>query len=216
MNIGVISNDRNMFSLIEDNVRKVFDQYIFQKYRSFTDFNYYRKSFELDCLFVDIDLESWLEGTKRIKKQFQNMKIIFFGSQLEESYKTYEIDHVSFIYKNDLSYIQNTLHSLNIFNDENQYCTFNWKDRHFIKNIKDILYFERDLRKTLIYMNSGDVFETYKHLDEFKKECADYKRIHVKYLVNPIYIKEYTCTHVILQNDIQLPISRRYQDEKLI
>ena len=88
---------------------------------------------------------------------------------------------------------------------------FNGKNR-IIKE-KDVLYFKRDKRKTYVYMNNGDIYETYKHIDEYEKESNHLIRIHIKYLINPYYIKQYTYNQVTLKNDIDLSISRKYQHE---
>ena len=59
MNIGIISQDYESFLQIEENIHSCFKNYILQKYKSFKEFFMYKKSFEIDCLFIDVDLDKW-------------------------------------------------------------------------------------------------------------------------------------------------------------
>lgn len=211
MNIGIISQDYESFLQIEENIQSCFKNYILQKYKSFKEFFMYKKSFEIDCLFIDVDLDKWSSYTKEIKDQFQNLKIIFFGTSYNQIYQSFDIEHLAFLSKEHL----NEIKVLTKLNEEKKdiyfQVPFNGKNR-IIKE-KDVLYFKRDKRKTYVYMNNGDIYETYKHIDEYEKESNHLIRIHIKYLINPYYIKQYTYNQVTLKNDIDLSISRKYQHE---
>ena len=171
----------------------------------------YKKSFEIDCLFIDVDLDKWSYYAKEIKDQFQNLKIIFFGTSYNQIYQSFDIEHLAFLSKEDLKEIKVLTKLKEEKKDIYFQVPFNGKNR-IIKE-KDVLYFKRDKRKTYVYMNNGDIYETYKHIDEYEKESNHLIRIHIKYLINPYYIKQYTYNQVTLKNDIDLSISRKYQHE---
>ena len=211
MNIGIISQDYESFLQIEENIQSCFKNYILQKYKYFKEFFINKKIFEIDCLFIDVDLDKWSSYTKEIKDQFQNLKIIFFGTGYNQIYQSFDIEHLAFLSKENLNEIKVLTKLKEEKKDIYFQVPFNGKNR-IIKE-KDVLYFKRDKRKTYVYMNNGDIYETYKHIDEYEKESNHLIRIHIKYLINPYYIKQYTYNQVTLKNDIDLSISRKYQHE---
>ena len=84
--------------------------------------------------------------------------------------------------------------------------------RIYKERISDIIYFERDKRKTMVHMMDGTEYTTYKHIDEFEKTVSDdFMRIHFSYLVNLQYVKEYHRNHLFLSDDSFVPISRKYE-----
>ncbi|MGM9947039.1 LytR/AlgR family response regulator transcription factor [Floccifex sp.] len=216
MNIGIISSDRFVVKQIERELDSVVKKYIIQKYGTFNSYMNHRRNFEMDCLFIDVDLEGWLENSREIATDFKNVKIIFVGSNLEDSYKVYEVEHIAFVYKDRLDYLDNAIRSFlwaYKYNDED-YVRYSWKNTIYVQKARDIIYFERDKRKTIIHLVDGTERITYKHVDDFMEELDDsFIRVHNSFLLNSRYFKSYTREKVKMINDALIPISRKYSKD---
>ena len=152
MNVGIISKDHLFLNKVSEKIDVLLDKYIIQKYSTFDSFLKNRRNFDIDCIFIDLSLENLLEKSKVIKDKFQNIGIVFVSDDLHDSYKVYEVEHISFIYKEDLSYIEQALILCeNRFQNE-KFIHFSWKSTMIVQKTKDVLYFERDKRRTIIHM----------------------------------------------------------------
>ena len=211
MNVGIISKDHLFLNKVSEKIDVLLDKYIIQKYSTFDSFLKNRRNFDIDCIFIDLSLENWLEKSKEIKEKFQNIGIVFVSDDLHDSYKVYEVEHISFIYKEDLSYIEQALRLCeNRFQNE-KFIHFSWKSTMIVQKTKDVLYFERDKRRTIIHMINGETWTTYKHIDDFEEEVKDdFIRIHVSFLVNRNHFKTFTRDKVQLVDGTVVPISRKY------
>ncbi len=211
MNVGIISKDHLFLNKVSEKIDVLLDKYIIQKYSTFDSFLKNRRNFDIDCIFIDLSLENWLEKSKVIKDKFQNIGIVFVSDDLHDSYKVYEVEHISFIYKEDLSYIEQALRLCeNRFQNE-KFIHFSWKSTMIVQKTKDVLYFERDKRRTIIHMINGETWTTYKHIDDFEEEVKDdFIRIHVSFLVNRNHFKTFTRDKVQLVDGTVVPISRKY------
>ena len=211
MNVGIISKDHLFLNKVSEKIDVLLDKYIIQKYSTFDSFLKNRRNFCIDCIFIDLSLENWLEKSKVIKDKFQNIGIVFVSDDLHDSYKVYEVEHISFIYKEDLSYIEQALRLCeNRFQNE-KFIHFSWKSTMIVQKTKDVLYFERDKRRTIIHMINGETWTTYKHIDDFEEEVKDdFIRIHVSFLVNRNHFKTFTRDKVQLVDGTVVPISRKY------
>ena len=211
MNVGIISKDHLFLNKVSEKIDVLLDKYIIQKYSTFDSFLKNRRNFDIDCIFIDLSLENWLEKSKVIKDKFQNIGIVFVSDDLHDSYKVYEVEHISFIYKEDLSYIEQALILCeNRFQNE-KFIHFSWKSTMIVQKTKDVLYFERDKRRTIIHMINGETWTTYKHIDDFEEEVKDdFIRIHVSFLVNRNHFKTFTRDKVQLVDGTVVPISRKY------
>ena len=211
MNVGIISKDHLLLNKISEKVDTLLDSSIIQKYSTFDGFLKNRRNFCIDCIFIDLSLENWLEKSKEIKEKFQNIGIVFVSDDLHDSYKVYEVEHISFIFKEDLSYVEQALKLCeNRFQNE-KFVYFSWKSTMIVQKTKDVLYFERDKRRTIIHMINGETWTTYKHIDDFEEEVKDdFIRIHVSFLVNRNHFKTFTIDKVQLVDGTVVPISRKY------
>lgn len=79
---------------------------------------------------------------------------------------------------------------------------------------KDILLFERKLRKTII-ITQGQEYEITESLTDLMQHQpgAMFCRCHNSYLVNLDHVKEMVGDSFVLRNDMTVPISRRYRQE---
>lgn len=217
LSFAVISQDTDIIDYIQcylesECANQMIPLYVFPNFYCFLTEANFRK---INVLIIDTDLECWKENTVRIYKDFPYMNIIFVGSNLEVGYKVYDIRHFAFIYKKELiPYFPDALSRLKSelkIKDKNT-IRISWKNVVYVLYEQDIIYFERDKRKTMVHMMDGTEYTTYKHIDEFEKTVSDdFMRIHFSYLVNLQYVKEYHRNHLFLSDDSFVPISRKYE-----
>lgn len=76
----------------------------------------------------------------------------------------------------------------------------------------DIMFFEADGNYTTILMNNGRKRIVRTPISEFESQLNDkvFIRIHKSYIVNHIYVKEVTSSHLFISGQ-ELPIGRTYQ-----
>ena len=216
MNVCIISNDKAIIREVERHLNVVLNKFIYQKYNSFNGFISHRRNFVLDCLIIDTDMDQWQEHAKQIKNDFQNVNIIFIGSDLCDGYKEYDIDHIAFVYKGQMDYLDAAIKKIkpvqNI--DSKDFVHYKWKSVTYVVKSDDVLYFERDKRRTVIHMLDGSTRLTYKGLDEFQEENPElFKRAHNSFLVNRHHFKTYTREAIELIDGTMIPISRKYIDD---
>ena len=78
--------------------------------------------------------------------------------------------------------------------------------------LADIFFFEADRNYTTVYYDNGhrDVYSLpLKRFHEFLLHEPSFVRIHKSYLVNRQFIKTIARKHILLQNDLELPVARR-------
>ncbi|MGN1277736.1 MAG: LytR/AlgR family response regulator transcription factor, partial [Floccifex sp.] len=118
-----------------------------------------------------------------------------------------------FVYKDRLDYLDNAIRSFlwEYENNDEDYVRYSWKNTIYIQKKRDIIYFERDKRKTIIHLIDGTERITYKHIDDFMEELDDsFVRVHNSFLLNSRHFKSYTREKVKMSNDALIPISRKY------
>ena len=108
MNVGIISKDHLFLNKVSEKIDVLLDKYIIQKYSTFDSFLKNRRNFDIDCIFIDLSLENWLEKSKVIKDKFQNIGIVFVSDDLHDSYKVYEVEMkyvpLHILYKNRVNH----------------------------------------------------------------------------------------------------------------
>lgn len=209
MNLFIISYDKKFISFLESKFKENLNAHI-TCYSSFESFFKHRISNSIDGLIVDTMLKDWLSKTKKIQNRFQNVKVLFFGNDLNDCYKAYEVKHIGYLYKENLSYLDSIINEFKK-EDKNQYISF-YQNRNLVcLNKEDILYIEHFESKSIVNMISGKKWHTYKHINDFEMECgSSFLRIHISYLINSNYIKSYSKEKVTLLDNTQITVSRKY------
>lgn len=87
-------------------------------------------------------------------------------------------------------------------------------DREYVVDINDIYYLCSEDKYTLIHTADGYYMDS-TSLTEYEKQLSQYGfyRIHRKYLVNASHHKKMDKKTVVLDNDVELPLSRRREKE---
>lgn len=209
MNLFIISYDKKFISLLEKKFKEQLNAHI-TCYSSFESFFKHRISNSIDGLIVDTMLKDWLSNTKKIQNQLNNIKVLFFGDNLNDYYKAYKVKHIGYLYKENLSYIDFFINEFKK-EDKNKYISFYQKRNLVCLNKENILYIEHFESKSIVNMISGKKWQTYKHINDFEMECgSSFLRIHISYLINSNYIKSYSKEKVTLLDNTQITVSRKY------
>ncbi len=173
---------------------------------------------DIQCVWIDIDyVLNPIELASKIHNEHPYIDIVFMGSTCESVYTLYEVEHIGYIYKLDANKYIKCIGE-RIMTRENErnkrFIKVHWKNAIYVIDSFDILYIERDKRKTLIHTQCGEIYMTYQHIDEFAGGGqTGFMRTHFSYYVNTLYVKEFHRNHLILSNDAFIPISRKYAKE---
>ena len=80
--------------------------------------------------------------------------------------------------------------------------------------MREIFYFESDKREVLVFCENKK-YSFYRKLDEVEEELNQYHekflRIHKSFLVNPVYIKEFSYEKIIMCDGKEITISPKYR-----
>ncbi len=175
---------------------------------------------DFDIVFMDVefgDIFNGIDAVKEINKICPYCKIIYISAYSNYTTQVYETEHSYFVLKNkDIG--------ANVYNALDKAYECIKKDKEKIVSvrsngvrlisIKDIIYFERDGRVTII-QTTGESIRTYETFDEIldKINSRKIKRCHKSYVVNFFHVSKYTKAKFTMDNGQTIPISRAYQKE---
>ena len=156
-----------------------------------------------------------IELAKQVKRVYPHTAVIFISAYLEYAPFVYEVDHVYFIYK------KNTLHRFpkalakaikHYHNKERNILPIHWKKEVILLSISDIIYIEREGRKTNIIMCDEEQ-AVYQKIDDIMKQLPEdlFIRIHHSFIINFDYIRSFSRDKIIMKNGKELPVSRSYE-----
>ena len=218
MKVGFVSKDTEMIKVFKTKINKMLplDSLFYTTFHSIrTICTETLLNGNFVALFIDTDTkEDIISFVKKCNENCCALKIIFFGSDIENVYKYYEVDHLAFLNKNDYEpYIDHVIVKIiqHMQDFEKKYILVHWKNLVYVLENKDVLYVERDKRRTLVHTIYGDVYTTYQHLDEFIDNLGKtFLRVHFSYIVNTQFVREYYRNHLVLADDVFIPVSRKY------
>lgn len=173
-----------------------------------------------DIIFLDIEFNNMMNGIQLgdfLRNKMLNVEtsIIFISSIEEYAKQLFKIHPFDFLIK-PVSYekIENCLNSYFKMNYlKNKYFKFmKNKSEHEI-SVNQIKYLQSDSKKIIIHTNNENI-EFYGRLSNYINEkCFEnFIIIHKSFFVNPLYIERFGYNYVIVKDNINLPISRKYQD----
>ena len=176
------------------------------------------------AVFLDIELSgiNGIETAEKIREQNRFISIVFVSQ-----YDTYFKEMFRDMYP--VQFLEKPTRQCKIFRimdqieEQQQYVFENFQFRYnhhiYSINLREVMYFVSERRTVRILLMTGREYRVYNKLDEVERTLKRYKspfvRIHQSYLVNGLYIDNYHCRRVMLQNKDTLPISRSRKDEVL-
>lgn len=171
-----------------------------------------------DAFFLDIGMPG-LDGMTlagEIRKDDQNVKIIFVTNMHEFAYKGYIYRAFRYVRKSELEQeLCEAARSLNKeFNLMDEYLIFKTTNGEIARFVKNIKYFEVEGHDVTIVCDESEerVYGTMNKYEERMKNMG-FIRIHKSYLVNYRYIYSIEKVNVKLTCGTVLPLSRKRADE---
>ena len=165
----------------------------------------------LDICFPDGD---GIKFAQHIQRTNPNICIIFISAYLEKATEVYEVSHIYFVYKEQMSFYLPKAISKAIENhmeNEKSVLKVHWKNTHIQVRQSDILYIEKNGRRVDVITNDGKKYSTYQKFDELLIQCEkNILRVHMSYAVNLDYVKEFHREYIILNNGSYIAVSRKY------
>lgn len=173
-----------------------------------------QRAVKYDVYLLDIEMPL-LDGitlAKEIRKQDKNALFIFLTSYPNYVYDVFDTvafhfqikpiseEQIRRVLKKAVGYLD-MLHKK---------CCFSYNKNYYSLDCEEILYFEKNNRKTYIY-TADKRYETYLPKKEWLAQLDPtlFVSLGYSFVVNMEYIKEIIENEVILTNTVHLPISRR-------
>lgn len=220
--IGICDNDpvfsNNLYDII-GHVMSPFDDWDIKLFQSGREIKeaIKNKTFNCQLLFMDILIDggTGFETAQYICEHISHTDLIFVTSSDKHIYECYHYHAFAYLLKpvseNDVMselqrYLQNLSHSAKYLSITYQRLT------HQIP-IDSILYIESNLRKVAIHTYQATYY-CYQKLNDIAEQLKHdgFVRCHQSYLFALNKVTNYSNVHVYIQ-DIQIPISSRYQAE---
>ncbi len=141
-------------------------------------------------------------------------QIIFLSSYLSYATEVYETEHIYFILKSQLHQrIGPALHqALNALGDRSVQITAQKDGSTHVIALQDVLYLERNLRKTKVITQQG-VFLTQESPETLISGSGHFVRCHQSYWVNLKHVQAIGSNHFTMDSGSGIPISRTYLQE---
>lgn len=190
---------------------------------SITQFSSYHSFFQIlkngtcpyDIVFLDIELGkfSGIELARKISVLNPCTQIIFISQYLKYVSPVYQVKHTFFIYKPELdSWLKYAITQAlkNIRQLSSQFLQITWSKETFSLFQQKIVYMERTLRITNIHMSDEKVYYTSEKLSDLSgKLNSSFIQCHRSYIVNLNYVSSFHNLTLYLQNNDEVPVSRR-------
>ena len=89
----------------------------------------------------------------------------------------------------------------------------NCRGKKIVISLSEIIYFERDLRRTIIHLNNTQYY-TYDKFQSFLDLVPDnFFECHRSFIVNFNEVREHQRNRFILKNNVVIPISRSHEKQ---
>ncbi|GHU53864.1 DNA-binding response regulator [Clostridia bacterium] len=176
---------------------------------------------EYDLIFLDIQLAN-LSGVDVgiiIREQLKDnlVQIVYISTEKNYALDLFPIRPFHFLIK-PISYM-NIFYIINKYQDlfmhKKDYFEFMSNYTEQKVRIANIIFFERKLHKTVITTTAG-FFECSRSINDIAEEpfvIDAFLRTHGSYLINKMHIVAYRPDNLIVTNNINIPISRKYKIE---
>lgn len=218
----VLCDDQPVYLKEAEEILRDFEQKTEQSFeiRTFTDSIKLCEQSEVipDILFLDIrmDGQDGIKTAEIVNKKWRKCRIVYLTDFLSYATDVYQTEHVYFVMKSEF---QNRLPQVmekilkDIEADEYR-LTFRTGKGELVISTGEVLYFERNLRKTVIVTRDG-TFEVNEKLSEIEEMLPElqFARSHHSYLISLSAIRRLGREHAEMVNGDVIQISRRYQRE---
>lgn len=173
-----------------------------------------------NIIIIDIEMKeiNGIEVTKILRKNGYNGVIIFLTSHEEVELDSFKVEPLNYILKNDSdervdNIFFEAIEQVNKISSKN--IVISSKHNNKVINLNNIIYLESFNKKVILHETSGESEEInyiFKNLYE-KIKNNGFIRCHKSYIVNINYVQTFNKFECKLQNDIIIPIGRKYSKD---
>lgn len=178
-----------------------------------------QKGIELDLLFLDIELvqENGITVGKFIRNEMEDMQthIVYISSKEGYAMQLFKVQPLDFLIKPvSVEQLKEVLmRSVKQKSRPDAYFEYQKGNSVFRIPIKDIAYFTSMDKKIVIVKKDGEE-EFYGKLKNIEENLpVEFIMIHQSYIINQVYVREYSYETVKMVNGENLNISKPYRKE---
>ena len=226
MKIAICEDNIDEFNIIhkyimnwadENNININVDK--FQSAESFlfewTDYNKY------DVIFLDIKMKkiSGIELSNLIREKNKSIDIVFTTGIFDYALHGYKVDAIQYLLKpikqDDIHLCLNkVLNRIEHSNNLSQFMVIQTSKEIIKLNYDEIYYFDMFSPNIIIYTLKDKIILR-KAISDIEKDikCNSFIRCHRSYIVNLKYVKSISKNTIILENGINIPLSRNKYKE---
>lgn len=215
MKVVLCDDDKNYIKQMETVVKELTPDAEIYSYNSAKDLIKSQKIF--DVAFLDIEMDNDIGGfnaAKYVKEQNSDCVIAFFTNYDSYAREGYNYRAYRFILKDEGSqmikhHFSETIKEYNRIAGKITLLNGNAK---VITSIKDIMYIQMKDHYGDVYLQNGEKYLWRIALSDISSYFFRYnfERCHKSYIVNMDYVIEKRRNQLVLRNDIQIPIGRKY------
>lgn len=170
---------------------------------------------QVDIIFMEVCLKNQdgVNVAETILNEYPHIKIIFMTNYIEKVKDIFRVDPVYFLAKPvENKYLRAALEKAVKLVEESNADILRigngiGKNRILTVKMKNVFYIKSDKRKITFYQENIQN-SCYMKLDEIEKTLSgNFIRVHQSYIINMDKIKEVSKGNVVLNNDVEIPIS---------
>lgn len=215
MKICICDDELNILDYIKNILMNVKDQSIIISFSNVDELQNEIKENDIDILFMDIKINdiNGIDFINQNKKYLKNTKLIYITGYDEYIEDTFVTDPIYVLRKplKEDKIVNAYKKAIDKIKLEDVFILFKTAKETIRIKLNDILYIESKGRIIDIHTING-VKSIYYKLSDIEKEGSNQlERIHKSFLVNLNKIKIYKYNKLLLENEVELMISRTYQ-----
>lgn len=172
----------------------------------------------LDAIFMDIELEqeNGINVALEINEKWPECAIVYVTNYLFYTTDSYETEHIYFVLKEQFekrlgAIFDKLFHMREQVQKKLIFEVIGGSLREVSLSLKEILYFERDKRRTLVHTVWG-TYEVWDKISNIEGRLPefDFVRCHNSYIVYLPAVREFTMTSIIMKDGTVIAVSRNY------
>ena len=172
----------------------------------------------LDAVFMDIELEeeNGIEVATLLNEKWPDCAIVYVTNYLFYATDSYQTEHIYFVLKDQFekriaAIFDKLFHMREQAEKKLVFEVIGGTNKEVSLSPKEILYFERDKRRTQIHTTWGK-YEIWDKIGEIEKRLPelDFVRCHNSYIVYLPAVRELTMTSIVMKDETVIAVSRNY------
>lgn len=221
LRIAICEDINEHRELIKEELSKILEEdYVLKEFSSLEGFRQYYETAQsaLDIVLMDIELKdgSGIELSSEINKKCPLAQIIYITSYTEYFSEVYDTAHVWFINKKDLKkYLPRAVQKAykELYHVKSLLLNISWQKMNYSLVQEEIIFVERRLHVSEIHTLSG-IYKTAEKLEILLERLTSaFILCHRSYIINMKNITKIQKNSVVLNGEINIPVSRAKESE---